>query len=1226
MSELRPRRIWKWLAISAASVVLGLLLLLGAVSVMLSTQSGSQWALGQVIQRLNAAGSLSIEVESTRGTIFRGLSFGRMRLSNDGDSYILEDLRTSWNPYSLLTGQLVLSDIWIANLRVEMSGEVSREVPQDSDLDLSFLSTPLPMGVAISGLYVERIEFVQDEVYTFRSISFTAELNEQELNLTSLEVAFEEAELGGDFSLGLTANFPVSAQLDWRYNTRIAERDEELSGRLGLAGDLSTLQIEHQLQSPQQIQSSGSLVTGLFDEKFAIDLRHSASELTLPVEVALNYSLSEIFIGTTGSIEELSIDLQASLQLEEYPPILIDTQAVYTDTLLNVRSYKLVAANNTLSGAVNVDWSAVPQIVGDYRMEASTIDEFVSLPASLSLSELSGEGSYDISLPEAGAEGRFTIETLSGQLADYLVQGQGSLAFGQGSMRFDDIQLRTQNNQVNVSGSYSEMLDLNWTISAASLEELIPGSSGVLKGQGQLRGDLATPDITGTLFGRNTSYQQFFSDQFSIDFQRIAGQVEGEAAFETLRYVEDSVDESLSSILLLLSGSEESHAVDVTAKSKFGDIAAKVSGSVADTSGFSWEGSLESAALDTPLGTWATRSSTAMAINDFAINLGESCWGQERTLVCVTLENFSAAGISAEGSLQNFPLATFNSGGLLNSDAGPNLEMDELILLPQLPEGTILQGQLGADFSVVGAANDEMTIEFQLAASDALLLITPPQEQDESGADFEEVSLVQEYDLEVLELSGISSAGSWQLRSEARLLRENIDDSGIDARGALTASMDIAADRSLSGSIDAGLEDLRWLQALVPQFSELSGSLNAQGVFGGDLDSPELSGAVELDDAAVSINSLSIEITNISANITSDNPGSVGMTGSAQSGAGVIDFTGEILDPFGVTPTLLAEVRGSDFQLVDIADLQLHISPNIELDVNADTIEVKGSIDVPTLNLALEQLPETTVDVSRDVVIVNYPSDRPDLAYSLSRNETTVFDRPLSGVVDITLGDNVGFTGFGMNTKLQGSLNIQQTVGGSNLTYGELSLVDGTYEVYRQSLDISQGKFLFFGAYDNPGIDVRATRKVDDMTVGVLMNGTLKNISSQLFSTPALADNEIISVLVTGKRFSEIGQQDSNALLAAIASLGIDRSQGLSNQVRSKLGLDVLSIDATDDINNSVLTIGKYLTPDIFIRYGVGLFDNESKVAVDYTLSERLKLQAESGEYQSVDIIYSVER
>ena len=138
MSELRERRVWKWLAISAASVVLGLLLLLGAVSVMLSTQSGSQWALGQVIQRLNAAGSLSIEVESTRGTIFRGLSFGRMRLSNDGDSYILEDLRTSWNPYSLLTGQLVLSDIWIANLRVEMSSEAPSEVPQDSDLDLSF--------------------------------------------------------------------------------------------------------------------------------------------------------------------------------------------------------------------------------------------------------------------------------------------------------------------------------------------------------------------------------------------------------------------------------------------------------------------------------------------------------------------------------------------------------------------------------------------------------------------------------------------------------------------------------------------------------------------------------------------------------------------------------------------------------------------------------------------------------------------------------------------------------------------------------------------------------------------------------------------------------------------------------------------------------------------------------------------------------------------------------
>ncbi len=140
------------------------------------------------------------------------------------------------------------------------------------------------------------------------------------------------------------------------------------------------------------------------------------------------------------------------------------------------------------------------------------------------------------------------------------------------------------------------------------------------------------------------------------------------------------------------------------------------------------------------------------------------------------------------------------------------------------------------------------------------------------------------------------------------------------------------------------------------------------------------------------------------------------------------------------------------------------------------------------------------------------------------------------------------------------------------------------------------------------------------------MNGTLKNMSSQLFSTPALQDNDIIAVMVTGKPFSQIGAQDSDAMLGAVARLGINQSQGLTNQIRDKLGLDSLTFEDTDNINNSVLMVGKYLTPSIFVRYGVGLFDSQPKIAVDYTLSERIKLQAESGEFQSLDVTYTVEK
>ena len=114
----------------------------------------------------------------------------------------------------------------------------------------------------------------------------------------------------------------------------------------------------------------------------------------------------------------------------------------------------------------------------------------------------------------------------------------------------------------------------------------------------------------------------------------------------------------------------------------------------------------------------------------------------------------------------------------------------------------------------------------------------------------------------------------------------------------------------------------------------------------------------------------------------------------------------------------------------------------------------------------------------------------------------------------------------------------------------------------------------------------------------------------------------------TGRPFSEIGQGegDRDAMLGSIARLGLNRSQGLTNQVREQLGLDTLAITNNGSINNTTLTVGKFITPDIFLRYGIGLFDHQSKLALDYTLTDRITLQAETGEYQSVDVIYRVER
>jgi len=54
---------------------------------------------------------------------------------------------------------------------------------------------------------------------------------------------------------------------------------------------------------------------------------------------------------------------------------------------------------------------------------------------------------------------------------------------------------------------------------------------------------------------------------------------------------------------------------------------------------------------------------------------------------------------------------------------------------------------------------------------------------------------------------------------------------------------------------------------------------------------------------------------------------------------------------------------------------------------------------------------------------------------------------------------------------------------------------------------------------------------------------------------------------------------------------------------------------------------GKYLSPRLYISYGVGLLQPLNTVRIRYTLSTRWMLEAESGSFANgADLIYTIER
>lgn len=402
----------------------------------------------------------------------------------------------------------------------------------------------------------------------------------------------------------------------------------------------------------------------------------------------------------------------------------------------------------------------------------------------------------------------------------------------------------------------------------------------------------------------------------------------------------------------------------------------------------------------------------------------------------------------------------------------------------------------------------------------------------------------------------------------------------------------------------------------MPTLRNIHGQLDAELHLAGTLEQPRWLGEARLRQAAVSIPSLAVDLNEITATLKGVGENQLWIQGSAESGPGQIQFDGQLDTPTGQSWQLELNITGNRFEVISTPEAHVLAGPDLNVTASKELIHIKGSIELPEVDIQLENLPDRAVKVSEDAVIVNKVEADTEPAAGI----------PIKTNIKLILGDQVHFAGFGFEARLSGNLDLIEEPNQPTLAYGVLTIDEGRYKAYGQNLTVERGKLIFQGSYDNPGLDIRAVRKAQDITVGLEIGGTLKNIRSTVFSEPALPDSEAVAILLTGKSLSNTTKSDANLLVNAIASLGIKKSQPLTNQLSQTFGLDVLTIDSESGLDQSSLMIGKYLTPRLYVRYAIGLFDQMSKLALEYQLTEHIMVEAKSGQSQSMDIIYRIER
>ncbi len=1224
MSSVKHSKLRRYTTYTLITLVLVFLLLATTISTFLATESGSRYVANYALATVDAMEDISVSAGDIRGNLLQGLQLQQVEFAMPGVSASIATIAASWNPSSLFAGRFLMSALSIDGLRLALEEtEPAEPATPGSDPLAGFGFTPLPVTISIGEFAVTNSEIVSAGSSTsLQAIRAGIELAGQELTLSDLDVQVNPVAVNGEINLQLSDGIPLQVALNWQYTDALPMELGTASGQLQLDGDLRALTVEHSLQSPFLIETSGEVINPLVADALTLDFIHRSDVMTLPLTPQV-ITLRDTQLVTSGSISDLALNLGSTVSTPDYPQVQLSFAGDVAGSELRVSTLQVSTATGELSTNGVVSWADALAINGNFSLQENDVTAYLSQPLLANVGQITAAGGYEVSLAaaatsndEGSVSASFTLASATAEIDDYELSATGAVAWIENRLQIESLLVESNNNRITVQGEYQDEIDLQWQIDAPALAQFIPGVNGQVTGSGFATGDPTQPDIDGELqiAALNTDSVDIETltivltgqgGNYAFDLQLANARLQGEGTT------------TISSATINASGSIEQQQLSARIESSVANLELDMAGRMVDQATTHWEGTVSRAALSGAVGEWRLARPIALAWQNEQLTLDETCWGQRQTQLCVRMTPDSNGGYNLAGELSEFPLSEFNS----DSD-----HLLPLSVIPRLPEDISLTGLLNASLAASFGPERQPTFSFNSRAPNSVLSIRTVA-TDEFGAVTSDAEIIeQDYSWEALSLEGELQEGRWQFVADARLGQRSIEDSSVNLDGRIQANLDIAADGTLQGTTTASFQDLGWIAGLVPDLTNVVGQLDSEVDIGGTLEAPEIQGFVQLQNGSFLVESTGVTYHDIELAVNSTDTANGEFSGSLSGGDGVINLSGTFSDLTSDNWGVNATIAGEAFQLVQIPELDLQIAPDLEIIVDANQFAILGDLVVPRLLLTLRELPPSAVDISRDVVIVDYPQERPEMGRSFTTGQTSVAGLPLVFDINLQLGSDVEFSGFGLQAALEGELSIRQLSNGTNLTYGELDVTSGSYELYGQSLQLREGELLFLGNYHNPAINIRAVRVVNSLTVGVLMNGTVRNLRSELFSTPSLPESDIISVLVTGRPVSELQSGEGTSVLGAITTLGLRRSESISQQIGSTLGLDTVAITNSGDVDSSVLTVGKYITPDIFIRYGVGLFDNASKVAVDYSINDRLTLQAESGEYQSVDLTYKVER
>lgn len=746
-------------------------------------------------------------------------------------------------------------------------------------------------------------------------------------------------------------------------------------------------------------------------------------------------------------------------------------------------------------------------------------------------------------------------------------------------------------NYLKLNGQLGQDSQLDWEINAPDIAALLPDGKGRLTGKGRLSGPLEWPHIKAQLEGHGLAFQQNSLKQLTADIDvNLLSQ-------NNLRLDVVATDLAVGAtpiqkISLKGQGRVTNHTLVASVTLPKDRLSVQLRGGFKQPR---WQGHLQQLTASTDLvGYWQLEAPAALSLSATEAKLARSCLKNTRTsLFCTQLNWQKMADSQLRVWLKSLPLNLIRS------------------VLPEDSDltGTV-DGWVTASLAPDGAIDSDVTIELSPGALRTHFSEYAVEELTHKGGKLQlninRKGLAADLKLSLLKQSGLQ--GSFKMPRFTHLPPQG--------------------EQPMQGYLKATFADLGILSTFVPQVENSQGQVDMALKVGGTLTVPKIEGQLNVQKAAADLPDFGLELRNLNATIHDEGPNRLKMQASLNSGAeGELKINGTAQLVSATDWRAKVKITGKDFEVYNMPEAWVLTSfEPINISIVPDRIEVTGKVTIPEAMITPLNAASGAVTVSEDVVIVN---PRNPVPVEPTEKQSAM---AISTKVEVNLGDQVSFEAAGFKSRFGGQLVASNQPGKVTVGNGELYIIDGSYKAYGQDLKIDRGRVFFSGGpIENPGLDIQAYRDIkrgayDKVIAGVHIQGSAQSPEIGLFSRPMYDQSNILSYILLGKPASQATQGEGNMLLSAAASLPFKGGDSLVNKLGKDFGLDEAGISTDDGIEQAALVLGKYLTPGLYVSYGIGLFDGSSVLRMRYELTDNLTIETETGSQSGVDLRYTLER